>query len=231
MTVCHLYIHKLSVIMWSILNTLNHFFIGLNKPACKYCNGMNHKMKDCPEYRIDTDACSKDDYYIKGGRFNEDVRKNDLKGFRAAGHLAHTINKDGRIYVLMIMEKREGKCLYNFIGGKRDSKDETPVKTSVREAKEELKDVKTIKGKLTSEDTYQKRIFVSTGTFWIAKSKYFLFGVRNQQAEDVNFDINDTGSFVDWVPISLLSNNAVVHRWCIDVVESFNLDSSDCCIY
>lgn len=203
-------------------NTFNHFFIDAGfkaKRICMYCYSLDHIMKDCPEYRIDTDGCSNDDYFINHN-FDKKVRKNDLKGFRSAGIFPYTINKDGSIHVLMVFEKRGEKSRYNFIGGKRESKEETPLKTMERELKEEHN------GEFKIDTTT-----VVTGTYWIAKSKYFLFCARTQQKYDVETNDDDDPHLCGWIPIGCLSNNLIVHQWCIDIIKSLNLDSTDCCIY
>lgn len=61
----------------------------------------------------------------------------ERQGFMAAGALLWRRDSSGTAVALMALELRSGTPRYNFIGGKRDSEDETPRVVAAREAHEE----------------------------------------------------------------------------------------------
>ena len=61
----------------------------------------------------------------------------ERQGFMAAGALLWRRDSSGTAVALMALEIRSGAPRYNFIGGKRDSEDETPRVVAAREAHEE----------------------------------------------------------------------------------------------
>jgi len=98
---------------------------------------------------------SKKDYFVRN---IYDILNNDLVGFCAAGILLENEYNE----FLAIKEFRNGKYMWNLIGGKREY-NETPVETAFREFKEE-----------TSNELKIKKI---KKIFWIADSKYFLHNI------------------------------------------------------
>jgi hypothetical protein len=69
--------------------------------------------------------------------FENDLKDSDLNGFAAAGVLIWRKRPNGQKQYLMALEYRNRVTRLNFIGGKRDTLTETPIKTGLRELGEE----------------------------------------------------------------------------------------------
>lgn len=131
-----------------------------SKLLCKYCNKNCNRfgidVKYCPRFKPLKHGCSKSDYIAESDK----IVDKDILGFCAAGFFIYHDDN-----ILVALETREGKELFNFIGGKRESKSETPYQTASRELQEE------IKGDIKDYEKGKKAL-------WIAQSKYFLFPVE-----------------------------------------------------
>lgn len=96
------------------------------KDLCRSCKTSN--SKDCVEFK--KQKVSNFDYIVF---LQKDLYENDFAGFCSAGILL--VDDFGNF--LAVKEQRDGQLLYNLIGGKRDTYEETPLKTATREFEEE----------------------------------------------------------------------------------------------
>ena len=165
-------------------------------PPCGYCRVEIHPPKECRMFDEFKKNCTKTNY-------RSTLKNNDLAGFCAAGvaviitNLADGNNK----YVLMIRETRADKFLLNFIGGKRESRGETPDETARREYSEEVGydlDINLIShAELTNP-------------IWMAQAKYALYFVDKtlMKLPDI-----ETNSPLVWVNINDWDNlNQVLYH-------------------
>jgi len=137
--------------------------------TCSYCSEI-HEIKLCPVFKALRLATSKNTYTC----YNGHVKKEDFLGCCAAGVMPQIV-KDGRCYYLLAYECRNEIIAYNFLGGKRNKKSETPLKIALREFYEELSHTdgsclinnktKSIIGKMNK---YNK-------VLWYGPSKYALY--------------------------------------------------------
>ena len=146
---------------------------------CKYCgkncntNGID--VKYCPEFQPFKNATIKLNYF----GFIDNAER---LGYCAAGLYASYNDM-----LLFVREERNGKNLLNFIGGKRESKEETPDKTAIREFIEETSDKH---DNPLIEYSHDRKCYILKSTheitpiiykhksLWIAQSKYVLFSAK-----------------------------------------------------
>jgi 8-oxo-dGTP pyrophosphatase MutT (NUDIX family) len=120
-------------------------------------------FKTHPEFVAAKAKVSKHNYITKTG----ELLASDTFGFCAAGIFPFLVDELGVKRVLFACEERNGKLMYNFIGGKRESMQESPAATAMREFQEETK---TKSGKVVYE------IDELTGSVaWFSNAKYALF--------------------------------------------------------
>lgn len=167
---------------------------------CAWCNGL-HQMKRCPEFIEAKQATTTLPYYAKIMR----MRDEEVNGFAAAGTMTRRIGPNGTLQLLLIREFRNGVSSFNFIGGKRDNKVETPYQTAMRELKEEAT------GHLDSKDVDKITKTKPIVTFWIPKSKYILFVI------DCDADIctKVVGSKSMWLECKTAIS--VMHKFCKEI--------------
>ena len=90
-----------------------------------------------------------------------DIPKNDLDGFCSAGILLENEHNE----FLAIKEFRNGKNMWNLIGGKRNNIHEQPSQTALREFEEETSN------RLSFNFNNFKKVI------WVSESKYFLYNI------------------------------------------------------
>lgn len=86
---------------------------------CSYCGQEYHVPKRCVQFIALKNACSRESYVQRR------LKVNDIKGYCAAGVLPYYCI--GKCFKFLVAEEiRDNVKKYNFIGGKRESKNETP---------------------------------------------------------------------------------------------------------
>ena len=94
----------------------------------------------------------------------------ERQGFMAAGALLWRRDSSGTAVALMALELRSGAPRYNFIGGKRDSEDETPRVVAAREAHEETGGLLSASARRSMEQGLARQ-----PVLWHANGKFVLF--------------------------------------------------------
>lgn len=163
-----------------------------DKKECSYCKG-NHCFNSCNIFKNLKNKIT--DYNYCVSNFVE-IPENDFKGFCSAGILL--LNGKGKF--LAIKEYREGRELWNLIGGKREEYHETPLCTALREFTEETGYYLSIRPESVKQ------------TFWFSKSKYFL-----QRVEISDSFIKDNNK-IKWFSISDY-NELDFHKFASDMLR------------
>jgi 8-oxo-dGTP pyrophosphatase MutT (NUDIX family) len=157
--------------------------------VCSYCETKGHDIKGCPIFLVLKRQVSKKEYVNEDGEL---LAQDDL-GCCAAGIFPYLYraNEEGKTvkHVLLALENRGGKMLYNFLGGRRDTPKETPQSIAKREFWEELMDVtnKTDKSpgsQLLTDETIERLDREKLGqVYWSGFSKFGLFAFQLTDAE------------------------------------------------
>ena len=121
----------------------------------------------------------------------------------------YTVYKE-KIYILLIREPRDDKIAYNFVGGKREYRRETPLKCALREMKEELAK--------TPPEIYNSQMLtdISQKYLWYSPGKYFLIPIR---IEIQNLVINQE---YKWIAISEVLKE-LLHPFAREIIKTFKL--------
>ena len=177
-------------------------FFTSSKP-CGWCSKHGHRLANCPEFHPIKLGCSPDNYH------RQDLLIRDRNGYCAAGIMAWQRDIDG-IFVAMLSECRNEKLMYNFPGGKRDSRHEHPLGTALREWSEEIGGVSQFNNK-----NFSRAMFYALG-------KYVLFPVE--------VDSSFMAGRAHWLRLDKLTAEHV-HPFVLEMVEAFSLDNTHCIIY
>lgn len=139
---------------------------------CGYCDEEYHPPKICTVFRRIKSLCTTEDYIGK------ELLQNDMEGCCAAGVIPFVFDKESKKYKFFVtQEKRYGNLKYNFLGGKRNERCETPWMIACRELIEEIPDEKIIAN--TKTRLYPRRQRNDNHlVLWSANSKYALFSLR-----------------------------------------------------
>jgi hypothetical protein len=171
---------------------------------CKFCYHGYHIPKYCPNFqKYKTQTTTKSEIFTY-------IKKNDLRGFCSAGVLLHTIYQN-KIYILLIKELREDKYGYNFVGGKREYRRETPLKCALREMREELV--------RAPEKVYNRDMKICVGLkyLWYAPGKYFLIPVEIK-IESLSIDDD-----FKWIEVCSVLKETL-HPFAREIIKTFRLN-------
>lgn len=147
---------------------------------CCLCN-KNHSITKCEKYYEIKKDISKNNYILT--KTNK-IKKNDEKGFCASGIIPYVKIKN-KIYMLVLIEKRDNSTALNFIGGKRECVKinnikiipETSFETAIHEFEEELSEILTKNTFKDINDTINKNI-TPTFVFWSSECKMSIYGIK-----------------------------------------------------
>lgn len=132
------------------------------------------------------------------------MRTEELNGFAAAGFfLWRTVGSVTQM--LMLSETRDGRTVYNFIGGKREGNDEDALQTANREFKESTK------GHFMPLPDFQ-----SAGVrVWVPSSKYILF-VCPYDEKEVAGAVQPP---LEWINVRELGGGDRMHPFANDMLQ------------
>ena len=153
---------------------------------------------------------TKDNYINDSG----ELEPLDAANFSAAGALLWRGDK-----ALLAVEERDGRGLRNFLGGKRDTVDETARVVAARECWEET-------GELLSDEARNSLAATGRPVVWNSKSKYALF-LHELGDADANIagsvaSVHDPDLRVEWVELSSLIDD----NWCRAKLHSFAVEQA-----
>lgn len=134
---------------------------------CGYCNEEGHETKACPKFAPFKKLCTKHSYVAK------ELQVNDMLGCCAAGILPFYRHPDGKVRIVVAVEERDNRYLFNFFGGKRETSSEVPLGIAAREFFEETTD---IDGKsLLTKETLRRLETQKGNILWAGTCKYALY--------------------------------------------------------
>lgn len=180
-------------------------FLCCAKPRCKYCgkrkcNPYGIDVKYCPLFHPIKMATASEDYVLPK------LQPHEENGYCAAGFF---IKQNGK--VLMIQETRGGITLYNFIGGKREYREESYF-TALRECHEEAPEV------------YTQNELLSN-VLWYAYGKYALYSIEAGACAPIRtprlkwFDITDLKA---WKEQEVLTDH--IHPFAVEMINAIDED-------
>lgn len=178
--------------------------------SCGYCQQIGHRLSFCPQFESIKNAASQKSYVA------QTIQPSEEQGFCAAG-LVPYVNYEGDIKVLMIQETRRGQIKYNFMGGKRDYKVETPLQTAIREFYEETK--------LSSKDVVlNQQDIMKQVKGWNAKGKYILF--RIPITDIATIQTLSQIKHCTWISLYYLTDSNLCHNHTLEMIDEFKLFES-----
>jgi 8-oxo-dGTP pyrophosphatase MutT (NUDIX family) len=148
---------------------------------CGLCQSKIHGITKCTKYRELKNKLTDKDYLLfKSNK----LKYNEENGFCASGIIPY-ICVEGKVYLLVLVEKRYKKIGLNFIGGKRECVEmdndvivgETSYQTALNEFEEELGEILTtdsMNNMIKHLNKCKKPKFV----FWSGGSKMCIYGIK-----------------------------------------------------
>lgn len=147
---------------------------------CGLCNSKSHSITKCFKYRELKKNLTNSNYInLNANKLNS----NEENGFCASGIIPY-VKIENKVYLLVLVEKRQNKIGLNFIGGKRECikengiiRGETSWETAKNELSEEL-------GEILRNETAQliieqiTKCSVPNFVFWSGQSKMSLYGIK-----------------------------------------------------
>jgi 8-oxo-dGTP pyrophosphatase MutT (NUDIX family) len=127
--------------------------------VCPYCYEYGHSIKECLSFKVKRMACTNDITVCK----ESELKTVNVEGCCAAGVVPYTY-VDKKLKLHVIREIRDGRVLYNFPGGKRDSAHETPRIIAERELREET--------------GLEARVNKDALVLWCGPSKFVLYPIH-----------------------------------------------------
>ena len=117
----------------------------------KLSKSVNHSLRQCNKFKLFKHNISQDNYFLHNVTA---LKESDEKGFCASGIIPYCI-KNGEIYIMLLIEKRNSIIGLNFIAGGRECIEfinldkngknsiypETSFETALNETDEELGDI------------------------------------------------------------------------------------------
>ena len=192
----------------------------------------SHGLRQCEQFKQFKQNISRENYY----QYNtNELRPNDELGFCASGVIPFT-RKDDEIYILLLIEKRNGKSGLNFIAGGREcicemynighannnnhknnnSRPESSYETALNECEEELGEILLKQSlNLIMHDIKENK---PHSVFWSGKSKIALYTIEVDdwllEADSLVFNKNkseqsEADGFI-WLKLS--EHNKYIHR-------------------
>lgn len=179
-----------------------------NGKPCGFCKREIHIPKMCTEFKKFKDKCTSKSY------ISSKPTKRDLNGYCSGAVLLYGKYKD-EIYILTILEIREGKPCLNLPGGKREYRNEKPRQCALREMSEELKDCPIT---IFNFENYK---CTKTLYLWYAKGKYFIIPLQYtfNEAPAINEQYK-------WINIKNLGIENI-YPFTADMINTFKLDKAD----
>lgn len=150
---------------------------------CVLCNSKAHSITKCVLYK-NLKANLEKRNYVKY-RTNK-LNDNDELGFCASGIIPYVLYEN-KVYLLVLVEKRNNQLGLNFIGGKREcvkcvkeeiiTRPETSYETAVNEFNEELGEILDSYS-LNIMSTHLAKCKTPKFVFWFGDSKMCLYGIK-----------------------------------------------------
>jgi 8-oxo-dGTP pyrophosphatase MutT (NUDIX family) len=197
---------------------------------CSYCHIRGHVAKSCPEFQLAKSRCTSGNYVSTQG-----LNPLDSTGCCAAGVYAYYVATDGVKYVLMAQEERQGKLLMNFLGGRRNTREETPKEIASREVLEETTTAQTgmnfvvdsilpshIKDQLVSDHNFSGHVY------WTGYCKYALYPFKmTLTPEEANDIVRKDRKFdeikcLKWVTLKQLKQKKKYHQWVTAMISDID---------
>jgi 8-oxo-dGTP pyrophosphatase MutT (NUDIX family) len=145
------------------------------KIICQYCSEIGHKIGKCQLFTM---------YRSHGNSFlytntSGILEYSDIKACSAAGIFPYCYKNDGtgieRKYILLALQRRRGNVKFNFLGGKRDTSQESPADIAKREFIEETTSSRSQLSILSHQTTNKLMHHKFTSVHWCGPSKYALY--------------------------------------------------------
>lgn len=145
---------------------------------CALCNSKTHSITKCFGYRKSN--IEKNNYL----KFNtNELNKNEERYFCASGIIPYVCVRN-KVYLLVLIERRNNQLGLNFIGGKRECvkinnvfRPETSYETALNELEEELGEILIDESKNMIVEEI-KKCTIPNFAFWSANSKMCLYGIK-----------------------------------------------------